>query len=100
MVSVDVSEIAYIFSENGFSFLRTKQGQKFILDYSLDELEQSLSPKEFFRVNRQYILQHKSVQSIHTWFNQKLKVEVDPPTEEHIVVSRDKAPAFREWLGE
>ena len=98
--SIETSEIAYLFSENGFSFLRTKQGLKYIVDYSLDELEASLPPKEFFRVNRQYILSNSCIAGIHTWFNQKLKVDVSPPTGEPIVISRDKAPAFREWMGE
>ncbi|MBZ5855962.1 LytR/AlgR family response regulator transcription factor [Flavihumibacter profundi] len=100
MISIDIKDIAYIFSQNKFSYLRTFNNQKYILDYALDELEQSLSPKLFFRVNRQYILNSGSVAAIHSWFNQKLKVEVEPATDEHIVISRDKANAFKAWMGE
>lgn len=98
--SIETSEVAYLFSEKEFSFLQTKQGLKYIVDYSLDELGISLPPKEFFRVNRQYILSYNCITGIHTWFNQKLKVDVAPPTGEPIVISRDKAPAFRGWMGE
>jgi len=100
MISIDTNDIAYIFSENGFSFLRTKDNQKYILDYSMDELENELSPKIFFRANRQYILSQHSITAIHPWFNQKLKVEVKPATDEHIIISRDKANAFKTWMGE
>ena len=100
MISIDVGDIAYIFSENGFSFLRTKDNQKYILDYSMDELENELSPKIFFRANRQYILSQHSITAIHPWFNQKLKVEVKPETDEHIIISRDKANAFKTWMEE
>lgn len=100
MISMEASDIAYIFSENGFSFLRTHQNQKYIIDHTLDELEQSLSPKHFFRANRQFILTNKCVIAIHTWFNQKLKVEVKPEAAEHVVISRDKANAFKTWMGE
>ena len=100
MVSIDANDIAYIFSENSFSYLRTKQNQKYILDHSMDELEKSLSPQSFFRANRQYLISHEAVVAIHPWFNQKLKVEVKPATEEHIVISRDKANAFKTWMGE
>jgi two-component system, LytTR family, response regulator LytT len=100
MISIETTDIAYIFSENGFSFLRTHQNQKYIIDHTLDELEQSLSPQQFFRANRQFILTNKCVNAIHTWFNQKLKVEVKPSTDEHVIISRDKANAFKEWMGE
>jgi len=100
MISIETTDIAYIFSENNFSFFRTHQNQKYIIDHTLDELEQSLSPKQFFRANRQFILTNKCVTTIHTWFNQKLKVEVKPEAAEHVVISRDKANSFKEWMGE
>ena len=100
MISIETTDIAYIFSENGFSFLRTHQNQKYIIDHTLDELEQALSPRQFFRANRQFILTNKCVTTIHAWFNQKLKVEVKPPIDEHVVISRDKANSFKEWMGE
>ncbi|MGN6341429.1 MAG: LytR/AlgR family response regulator transcription factor [Ginsengibacter sp.] len=100
MVSIDVSEVAYFYSENKCTFLRTNQNQKYIIDLTLDELEKELAPQQFFRANRQYILSGKSIVSIHSWFNQKLKAEVNPPTEEHIIISRDKANAFKAWMGE
>lgn len=100
LISIDTADIAYIFSENGYSFLRTVQNVKYIIEYKLDELESVLSPKDFFRANRQYILHHKSVTAVHPWFNQKLKVELHPATSEPIVVSRDKAAGFKAWMGE
>jgi len=100
MVSIDISEVAYFYSENKCTFMRTNQNQKYIIDLTLDELEKELAPQQFFRANRQYILSEKSIVSIHSWFNQKLKAEVNPPTEEHIIISRDKANAFKAWMGE
>jgi len=100
LVSISVDEIAYIFSDKGFSYIRTKENQKFILDYTLDELEKMLSPKQFFRANRQFLISFDAVVAIHTWFNQKLKVEVKPEISEHVIISRDKANAFKEWMGE
>ena len=100
MMSIDVADVAYIFSENKFTYIRTFQNQKYIIDLTLDALEQELSPLQFFRANRKYLLTGKSVIAIHTWFNQKLKVEVKPETDEHIIISRDKANAFKAWMGE
>jgi DNA-binding LytR/AlgR family response regulator len=100
MMSIDISDVAYIYSENKFTFIRTHQNHKYIIDITLDALEHELSPQQFFRANRQYILTSKSVVSLHTWFNQKLKVEVKPETAEHVIISRDKANAFKAWMGE
>lgn len=100
MMSIDVSDVAYIFSENKCTFIRTSQNQKYIVDIPLDVLESELSPQQFFRANRQYILTGKSVVSIHPWFNQKLKVDLKPETNEPVIISRDKANKFRTWMGE
>ena len=100
LISVDMDDVAYIFSDKGLSFIRTKQNQKHIIDYTMDEVEKMLSPQQFFRANRQFIISIDAVVTIHTWFNQKLKVEVKPETSEPVIISRDKAPAFKEWMGE
>jgi two-component system, LytTR family, response regulator LytT len=99
-MSIDVLDVAYLYSENKCTFLRTYQDQKYIVDIALDVLEKELSPQQFFRANRKYMLTGKSVVSIHSWFNQKLKVELNPGTGEPIIISREKANAFKVWMGE
>ena len=93
-------EVAYLVSVNGHTFLHTHDNQKYILDHKLDELERSLSPKEFFRANRQYIISPRSVVAVHSWINQKLRVSIQPAGHEDVIVSRDKAGTFKIWLGE
>lgn len=100
MMSIDILDVAYIFSENKCTFIRTHQNQKYIVDIPLDLLEKELSPQQFFRANRQYIVTGKSVVSIHAWFNQKLKVELRPETNEPVIISREKANDFKAWMGE
>jgi two-component system LytT family response regulator len=78
----------------------TKENEKFIVDYTLDEIEQALDPKNFFRANRQMVLSTSAVVAIHAWFNGKLKVDVVPPAAEHVIISREKSSEFKAWLGE
>lgn len=99
LVPIPVEETAYYFTRAGVSNVMTHQRQRFILDYTLDEIEQSLDPRQFYRANRQYIVSLKSVKTVHSWFNGKLKLELDQPVEEDIIVSREKATDFKEWLG-
>jgi DNA-binding LytR/AlgR family response regulator len=82
------------------SFIKCHDGKQYFLDYTLDQLQPMLSPKMFYRLNRQVIAAHASVLQVHTWFNGKLKVTLSPALEEEVIVSRDKAKDFRQWMGE
>ncbi|QDK81529.1 response regulator transcription factor [Spirosoma sp. KCTC 42546] len=100
LLPIDSSEVAYFYSMNKLTFLKTHTDNQYILNYSLDELEKSLDPRQFYRANRQFIVGHKAVQKLHLYFNSKLKVDLRPTTEEDVLISREKAMAFRQWLGE
>lgn len=99
MMPVNANDIAYFTIRNGVSFLITKEKQKFPVDYTLDEIEQMLDRKHFFRVNRQFILSHDTIVSVQPWFNSKLKIEISIPADDDIIVSRERSVAFKEWLG-
>jgi DNA-binding LytR/AlgR family response regulator len=71
-----------------------------MMDESLEELEGQLNPHEFFRLNRQFIASVGSIAAIHKFFNGKLKLQLKPPSEHEVIVSREKAKAFREWLNQ
>ena len=69
MITINCDDIGYFFTKNAVTFFITKDKKKFIANYTLDQLEQSLDTKKFFRVNRQYIIAYTVVNSIHSWFN-------------------------------
>ncbi|GAB3967899.1 LytTR family DNA-binding domain-containing protein [Spirosoma terrae] len=98
-VPVEVNDIAYFYSEEGSSLFQTHSNQKFSLDYTLDELERMLDPAQFFRVNRQYIIQINTVQQIHPYFNNKLKLVLKPAVNDDVLVSRERATDFKKWMG-
>lgn len=98
LISVPEQEIAYFQAEDKIVFLHTQASKKYILDYTLDELEDALNPQSFFRLNRQIITHFASIKSINTYFNGKLKIILLPETSEEVIVSREKSPALKEWL--
>lgn len=100
LLPIESSEVAYFYSTNKLTFLKTHTDNQYMLNYSLDELEKSLDPRQFYRANRQFIVSHKAVQKLHLYFNSKLKLDLRPTTEEDVLISREKAMAFRQWLGE
>ncbi|QHS61282.1 LytR/AlgR family response regulator transcription factor [Chitinophaga agri] len=96
-IPVMVHNIAYFFSEHKLVYLVTSEGDRYAIDQTLEELEQELHPKEFFRATRQYIVSAAAIRKIHQTFNGKLRLDLHPPTEE-VLVSREKSIALRKWL--
>jgi DNA-binding LytR/AlgR family response regulator len=99
LVSVETKDIAYFFMDGRLCYFKTAQNAKYIVDYTMDQLEASLDGQQFFRANRGFIISIGSVAQIHTYFNGKLKIDLLPDPEREVVISRDKAPDFKEWMG-
>jgi DNA-binding LytR/AlgR family response regulator len=99
-VHVPISEIAYFFSEDGIAFVQCADGKKHIIEYTLDQLEGMLDPKLFFRINRQAIVNPEAVRRISTWFNSRLKLELQPVHDTNNVVSRERVQDFKRWIGQ
>ena len=100
MFPIATTEVAYFFAKEKIIFVRTKGNQQYLIDYTLEELEKSLNPKNFFRANRQYLIEFHAVARVHQYFNSRLKVELTPKPEDDVTISREKAVEFRLWLGE
>ncbi|MDJ1506325.1 LytTR family DNA-binding domain-containing protein [Xanthocytophaga agilis] len=96
--SVLVSDVAYFYSEAKLTRARLHNGTEEIVPQTLEDLEQQLNPKTFFRANRQFIVHIDAIYRIHNYFNGKLKVDIknDPDTE--ILVSREKATQLKSWM--
>jgi DNA-binding LytR/AlgR family response regulator len=98
-VIVTTGEIAYFYSEEKLSFLKTNNNIRHVLDTSLDIINDSLDPTKFFRINRQMIVSVNAIKSIHNYFNYKLKLDLTPHTENlNTVISRLKVSEFKEWI--
>jgi DNA-binding LytR/AlgR family response regulator len=94
-----VSDVEYFYLDQKIIYARLIQGTEEILSQSMEELEQQLDPKVFFRANRQIILHIDSVSQIVNSFNGRLKVTLKKSRNTEIYISRDKAPQFKTWMG-
>ena len=92
---VQTDEVSCFFSENKIVYLQTKE-RAFATDFTLDELQEVLDEKKFFRVNRQFIINSEYIKNIHTSPYYKVDLEFQP--EEEISVSRDRVKDFKDWL--
>lgn len=98
MIPIETGDIAYFQTKDKAVWLITKEKQSFLMSQNLDELEHSLDPKQFFRLNRQFIANYKSIERVENHFNGKLKVYIKPKVEEELMISRLKAGLFKKWL--
>ncbi len=99
LISLNEKEIAYFYTMDGLIFVKTQHNKKYVVDFSLDELEELLDPKNFYRINRQFIARIESIATCYQYSKGKLKVEfhVEPPISP-VIVSREKSSDFKNWL--
>ncbi len=96
--SITSDQISFFFADGRDIYLITNQLRKFIIDYTLESLEEILDPKIFHRCNRSYILHISAIQDVIVYSNSRLKVMPTIKWENEIIVSREKVSEFKEWF--
>ena len=96
--SIAIEDIHFFYSLEKGTYLCTADGKTYLVDYSLDRILEMVDEHQFFRINRKYILSNQSIADIVYYSNSRLKIKLKKVDEESIVVSREKAAAFKEWL--
>lgn len=96
--TLPVEEIAYCYSENKATFARTYEGRTYPMDHNLDALEHMMDPQEFFRINRQYLINLKAIEEMKTYSKARVIVTLKPPVKELPIVSSERSADFKQWL--
>jgi len=98
-IPAEADNIAYIFTSDKLVSLVTDTGVRYMLDRPLAEMESELDRARFFRANRAWLVRIDAVVRCRPWGKGKLLLELRPPVENEVVVSQERAAAFRAWLG-
>ncbi len=98
LIVIPTAEVAYFYSEDGYTLLGHNNGTKHIVDLTIDQLVETLNPSVFHRINRKMVVSLKCISVIHEYFNSRLKLELNPKPSFDVIVSRDRAKAFKGWL--
>ena len=99
LVSIEVEEIAYFFSDGRLNFFKTYDNKKYVVDYTMDELEDMLNPERYFRISRSFYIAVDSVEQIHDYFGNRLLLHLKPEVDKEAIVSREKVSDFKRWMG-
>lgn len=96
--SISTDDIAFVFAESKAVFIQVKDGKIYDINYTMEQVENNLNPKSFFRINRKYIVQIDVIKNVSWYSKSKLKVLTDPETPSELFVPADKISRFKEWL--
>ena len=95
-----IESTAYCFADGKLCYAVDFNGNKYLLENNLTQLEEQLQPNKFYRINRQLLVNIDSVSKVHTWLGGRLKLDLAPTTNSDTVVSRERVNGFKDWLGQ
>ncbi len=96
--SITSDQISLFYADGRDVYLVTSQNRKFIIDYTLEALEDILDPRLFFRLNRTFILNINAIKDVLVYSNSRLKITLQQEFDKEIIVSREKVAEFKEWF--
>ena len=96
--TVPTKNVAFFYIKYTSPVLVTLEDQEYFLNYSLDHIQEVLAPDQFYRVNRQYLVNFSAIKEVEHYFARKLLVNLLVPTRDKLIVSKEKVTGFLEWL--
>jgi two-component system response regulator LytT len=96
---ISTDEIECFFSENKGTYIHTFDNRNYLMDSTLELLEQELDTKDFYRISRKFIIPLKAIKEIVMYSNSRLKIVLPSYKEDEVVVSREKVSDFKNWIG-
>lgn len=96
--TIATAEAGYFFSQEKATYLQTLEKNRYIIDYTLEQVEQLLDPEKFFRINRKFLVSVEAIKDIVTYSNSRLRLILQHDDTMDAIVSREKVQDFKKWL--
>jgi DNA-binding LytR/AlgR family response regulator len=96
--TVPTEKIAYFYIKFEATVIVDFDQQEYSISQSLDQVHSQLAPNQFFRLNRQYLINFAAVKETERYFARKLLVKLVIPTPVKLLVNKEKMQDFFEWL--
>lgn len=98
LTAITTANIHHFLAEDGIVLLINKEGKRFPVDFTLDQLENELDPGLFFRINRKVLIEQSNIEKMSTFFNGRLKIQTNFLNDECAIVSRERVSEFKHWI--
>jgi len=96
--TIETADVAYFYTENKANFAVMKDGKRYPVDHNLDEIEQLINPRQFFRINRQFIISYNSIAEMISYSKSRVFIKLNPPSKIETIVSTERSASFKSWL--
>lgn len=98
LIPLLAGNISWFYTANELVYAGTTDNKQYIIDFTMEQLQQQLDPGMFFRANRQFIIQRSAIQEVDFYFNGRLALKVHPAPKEQILISKARVPEFKNWM--
>ncbi|KJD35056.1 LytR family transcriptional regulator [Tamlana sedimentorum] len=95
---ISIDDIECFFSENKGTYLHTIEGRNYLLDTTLELLENELEPQTFFRINRKFYVNINAIKDMVSYTNSRLQIKLKTYNEQEVIVARERVKDFKAWL--
>jgi len=97
--SFEASELVCLEGRDKSTWIITPDGRSYPIDDTLEKLEQTLDPKQFFRISRKFIVNASSIKVMEAYPNSRIKLTLNGYAADDVIVARERTQAFKNWLG-
>jgi DNA-binding LytR/AlgR family response regulator len=95
---VNIDDVECFYSENKGTYLYTNEGRNYLLDTTLEQLEEELEPQTFFRINRKFFINIHAIKDMVSYTNSRLQIKLNTYSEQDVIVARERVKDFKLWL--
>lgn len=95
---INIDDIECVYSENKGTYVHTTEGRNYLLDTTLEYLENELKPQLFFRINRKFFVNINAIKDIISYTNSRLQIKLKSYNEQDVIVARERVKDFKSWL--
>ena len=95
---INIEDIECVYSENKGTYAYTKDGRNYLLDATLDQLENELEPHVFFRISRKFYVNVNAIKDMISYTNSRLQIKLNSYNEQEVIVARERVKDFKNWL--
>jgi DNA-binding LytR/AlgR family response regulator len=96
--AIPIDNIAYFYIKLEMPAIHTFDGKEYFVQQSLDHISTLVPPGQFYRINRQYLVNFKAVKEVEHYYDRKLLVHLTAPTQDQIILNKNNTTAFMQWL--
>lgn len=95
---INIDDIECFYSENKGTYLHTNEGRNYLLDTTLELLEDELEPQNFFRINRKFFVNINAIKDMVSYTNSRLQIKLNSYSDQDVIVARERVKDFKNWL--